>query len=121
MSAVVMVVEDDFDILALTRYALERAGHEVIGAASGEQAVEELDRRRPDMIFLDIRLPGMDGWQVLEHVRGTPETERLPVVIMSAHTSPDTLARARDEATGHLVKPFRPAELVEWVDRALAS
>ena len=116
-----MVVEDDFDILALTRYALERAGHEVIGAASGEQAVQELDRRRPDMMFLDIRLPGMDGWQVLEHVRGQPGTEAMPVVIMSAHTSPDTLARARDEATGHLVKPFRPADLVEWVDRALAS
>ena len=116
-----MVVEDDFDILALTRYALERAGHEVIGAATGEQAVRELDRRTPDMIFLDIRLPGMDGWQVLEHLRGQPDTEALPVVIMSAHTSPDTLARARDEATGHLVKPFRPAELVEWVDRALAS
>lgn len=116
-----MVVEDDTDILTLTRYALERAGHEVIGASSAEEAVEELERRRPDMIFLDIRLPGMDGWQFLQHVRAEPETTEVPVVIMSAHTSPDTLTRARHEASGHLVKPFRPAELVAWVDRALAN
>jgi DNA-binding response OmpR family regulator len=119
VTATILVVEDDPDILVLTRVALQRAGLGVVTATSAEAALELLDREWPDMVFLDIRLPGIDGWEFLDRIREREEGDALPVVMMSAHTSPETLAKGEEVAAGYLVKPFRATELVGWVDRVL--
>ena len=121
MSARVLVVDDEPDIRMLTRMMLEGAGHEVIEAPNGEKALEILDTETPSLILLDIRLPGIDGWAVLERVTARTQ-DPVPVVMMSAHSSEQTLARAAKEGSaGYLVKPFKEAELLRYVDTTSSS
>ena len=80
-SATVLVVEDDPDIQRLVRLLLERAGYAVRGASDGHEALRVLFSQRPDLVLLDIGLPGLDGWQVLERVR---ELSDVPVVMLTA-------------------------------------
>jgi CheY-like chemotaxis protein len=112
----VLVVDDEPDIRMLTRMMLEGAGHEVIEAESGERCLEIVEDETPDLILLDIRLPGIDGWGVLERIT-TRTVEKIPVVMMSAHSSEGTLARAaKAGSVGYLIKPFKEAELLRYVD-----
>ena len=80
-SGTVLVVEDDTDIQRLVRLLLERAGFAVRGAASGHDALRILFSEQPDLVMLDIGLPGMDGWQVLERVRDLSD---VPVLMLTA-------------------------------------
>ena len=115
----VLVVDDEPDIRMLARMSLDIEGHEVTEATSGEQALEMLrDGARPDLLLLDLRLPGVDGWQVLRRLRAIVGLEDLPVVIMSAHASPGREAQARAaSATAYLVKPFKQQDLVRLVNK----
>lgn len=111
MSKTVLLVDDEPDIRFTARFMLEMEGYSLLEAATGEKALELLGETTPDAILLDIRLPGIQGWDVLDHVRTTnPE---IPVVMMSAHSSGDTMQRAMDEgSTAYLLKPFKQDELL---------
>jgi CheY-like chemotaxis protein len=111
----VLIVDDEPDIRLLCRFYLESEGHEVIEAAGGKEGIDVLKKGLVDLIFLDIRLPDMDGWDVLEEVAELPG-KAPTVVMMSAHASPSTLDRAeRAGAAGYVVKPFREEDLLRWV------
>ncbi len=113
----VLVVDDEPDIRLLVRLMLETAGHEVTEAATGEAALAAVAERRPDLLLLDIRLPGMDGWEVLRKLRAEDD-DRLPIVIMSAHSSELTLERAsRLGSDDYLIKPFSQEEILRIVER----
>ncbi|MEA2461539.1 MAG: two-component system, NtrC family, nitrogen regulation response regulator NtrX [Actinomycetota bacterium] len=117
----VLVVDDEPDIRMLTRMMLEGAGHEVIEAESGERCLEIVQSDTPDLILLDIRLPGIDGWGVLEKIT-TRTVKKIPVVMMSAHSSEGTLARAaKAGSVGYLIKPFKEAELLRYVDKSSSN
>lgn len=114
----VLVVDDEPDIRLIARVVLTSAGHEVTEAGSGEEALARLEAHRPDVLLLDVRMPGMDGWAVLDHVR--IEQQDLPVVVFTA----DVRARAdarRDwrDSERLLVKPFGPDQLLAAVDAAI--
>lgn len=118
--AVVLVVDDEADIRLIARVVLTSAGHEVVEAASGEAALECMQARRPDAVLLDVRMPGMDGWEVLDRLRDAQG--ELPVVIFTANL------KARSEAPGEwqdyehlLTKPFGPDQLLEAVETAIGS
>lgn len=112
----VLVVDDETDIRLLVRLCLEAAGHHVSEASTGEEGIRALREDPSDLVLLDLRLPDMDGWDVLEEWAEAPEAERPRVVLMSAHASPSTLQRAeREGAAGYIVKPFREADLLRWV------
>jgi CheY-like chemotaxis protein len=116
MTATVLVVEDETDIRMLARYILEPAGHRVLEASSGEEAMALLEQESPDLILLDIRLPEMTGWDVLRSLKGGRFAD-VPVAIMSAHSSGDTLRRAQQAGSqGYLVKPFDSDNLLALVD-----
>lgn len=77
---------------------------------------------KPDLILLDLALPVMDGWEVLDALRSDPSTADLPIVMVTAHGDSDTAARARKAgADGFISKPFRPAELRRIIDEHLAE
>jgi CheY-like chemotaxis protein len=115
----ILVVDDMEDIRFLCRLVLEGAGHEVLEAASAEQALELLETARPDGMLLDIRLPGMDGWDVLRIVRTREELSQTRVIICSAHASLSERGRAHEEgAAGFLIKPFPMKDLVRIFDEA---
>jgi CheY-like chemotaxis protein len=119
MSSTVLVVDDEPDIRMLARMILETSGYEVVEAKTGEEALDVLAATPPDLMLLDIRLPGIDGWEVLTRSRAA--SEPVPVVMMSAHSSDSTLQRAEEEGSaGYLVKPFKQSDLLNFVDKHLA-
>lgn len=116
MKHLVLVVEDDPDIALMMSVSLRLAGHEVRSAPTGEAALAQLQTLRPEVLVLDLGLPGMGGREVLRHVRADPSLGRLPVVVVSAHAAPPTISELTSLGCDrYLTKPFDPRELVRAV------
>lgn len=113
----VLIVEDDPDLLVVLRVNLTAAGLEPILAGDGRTAVSRIEAERPDAVLLDVMLPGIDGWHVLEqlHQMGDP----VPVVVCSAKKNPEDMAKAEElGAVAYVVKPFDIDRLVDAVSTA---
>jgi two-component system, OmpR family, response regulator len=116
MSRTVLVVDDEPDIVLGARLMLEAAGHSVIEAGGGEEALELVQRMRVDAAFVDLLMPGVDGWGVLEelHAKGM---SRLPVIVLTAHCDLSTLEQsAARGAAGYVSKPFLAADLTRTLE-----
>ena len=116
----VLIVEDDPDLLVVLRVNLTAAGIDAILAGDGTTAVERIQRERPDAVILDVMLPGIDGWQVLEqlHALGDP----APVVVCSGKKNPQDVDRAESlGATAYITKPFDIDRLMDAVGEAVAA
>lgn len=112
--AVVLVVDDEPDILLLHRLNLEMAGHTVLLAADGQSALERVMTEAPDLVVLDVMMPVLDGWGVLERLGRMPSPP--PVLVVSAYSSPENVALATAKgASGFLVKPFTQDGLLDAV------
>lgn len=121
-SAHILAVEDEPDLVELIRYHLVRVGHTVSTASTGWDALAAVRRERPDLILLDLMLPDLDGFGVCEILRRDPATATIPVIIVSAWSSPDTRNLGLElGALDYLTKPFSPHDLVERVNRFLAA
>src|SRR3954451_20842063 len=108
--AQVLVIDDDETIRAVLRRTVEMAGGSVTEAGTGEEGLPALYARRPDVVILDIDLPGLDGWQVLERIRQLTD---VPVVMLSAHDDELEKVRAlRAGADDYVTKPFGAPELL---------
>jgi CheY-like chemotaxis protein len=118
----ILVIDDQPDIVLMVRLILELEGDQVLGAGSGEEGLEVLARTEPDAVLLDIRLPGVDGWGVLRELRDSHRLERLPVVMISAHSAPSAARRALEEgARGYLTKPFDVDDLLHKLDEVAGA
>jgi DNA-binding response OmpR family regulator len=116
----VLVVDDEDDIRELCRVNLEFEGFEVIDAPNGLAGLEQAARERPDVIFLDLMMPGMDGWEVLRRLKEDDATADIPVVMLTARTGEEDQMRGWQEGILEYVsKPFNPLSLVEWAKRAM--
>jgi two-component system response regulator MprA len=114
----VLIAEDDPDTLVILRVNLQAAGMEPMLAGDGYTALERIESESPDALLLDVLLPGIDGWQVLEqlHAKGDP----VPVIVCSGKDNIHDLQRARDlGAVAYLVKPFDIDRLVEVTSEAV--
>jgi CheY-like chemotaxis protein len=114
----VLLVEDDPSVAQMYKLKLELDGYQVDIACDGVVALELAHSKRPDIVFLDIRLPRLDGVEVLEALRADPETEPLPVVILSNFSERELVERgARLGALDHLIKSqTTPSRLVGGID-----
>ncbi|HET8648334.1 MAG TPA: response regulator transcription factor [Vicinamibacteria bacterium] len=113
----VLVVDDEPEILRTVRLVLAGNGFDVVTAESGEQALAEVDHRRPDVILLDLMLPGIDGIDVLRKVR---QRSSVPIVVLSARGEELTKVQALEEgADDYIAKPFGAKELLARVRVAL--
>lgn len=116
----VLVADDDPGLRALCRAALEADGYAVIEAADGNEAVTRALDARPDVLLLDLTMPYLDGWQVLESLAVDEAARDLPVVMMTGSASQENLDRAdRAGVLDFIGKPFEPSELVGAVERVL--
>src|SRR4051794_2005088 len=114
----ILVVDDDRDLVELVEYALRREGHEVVRAYDGEAAIDAVPREKPDLVVLDINLPKMAGFTVLERIRRSDE--HLAVLMLSARQDESDIVRGLQlGADDYLTKPFRPKELVARVKAIL--
>ncbi len=115
--ATVLIAEDDPDILALVARLIERAGHNVIRATDGQEALKQLFDRRPDLVLLDVGMPKLNGWQVLERIR---EVSDVPVLMLTAESQEmDKVRGLREGADDFVSKPFGRQELAARVDALL--
>ena len=112
MSPRILVVDDEPDITALVAYHLAKAGYRVSTAADGHDALRSAREERPDVVVLDLMLPGMSGYEVLQELRRSEETAHVGVILLTARREEvDRVRGLRLGADDYLVKPFSPDEL----------
>jgi len=112
MSHRILVVDDEPDITALVAYHLAKAGYSVSTAANGMEAIRAAKAERPDVIVLDLMLPGMSGYDVLAELREQPETRDIGVIMLTARREEvDRIRGLKLGADDYLTKPFSPQEL----------
>jgi type II secretory ATPase GspE/PulE/Tfp pilus assembly ATPase PilB-like protein/ActR/RegA family two-component response regulator len=112
LEAKVLLVDDEDQLRRVMKDLLERDGYEVTEAADGVEALDQVDRHAPDIIVLDLNLPGLDGYGVLSHLRSRPATQDIPVVVLTALGDEDSEVRVFElGADDFLSKPFRARAL----------
>lgn len=120
--ALVLVVDDQEDILQTTELILKGGGYDVATASGGEEALAAVARRAPDLILLDIEMPGMDGWETLRLLRMDPAASDVPVAMFSILFDLREKVRAlKYGAQEYITKPFAMDELLERVGKLLDS
>ena len=120
MGNTVLIVDDNPDILALLRASLRMAGFESTEALNGQIALRRVEEERPDLILLDLMMPVLDGWGVLEELRD--RRDRPPVIVVTAAESPELMERAgRFGVSGYVTKPFNVAALLDLIRSVIGS
>jgi two-component system phosphate regulon response regulator PhoB len=109
----VLVVDDEPDIVALVAYHLAKSGYRVSTAANGVDGLRAINTERPALVVLDLMLPGLNGYEVLERLRGDDATRDVAVIMLTARREePDRIQGLSSGADDYLTKPFSPHELV---------
>lgn len=122
MNRKILVVEDDSSALRLVGYALEQEGYQVITASDGLEGLKKARDEHPDLVILDIMLPGLDGYEVCQQLRKEPETAKLHILMLSAKAREvDKDTGLKIGADGYLAKPSDPSMIVDKVKALLVS
>jgi CheY-like chemotaxis protein len=122
MTKRILAVDDEESIRRIVKANLEHAGYAVDTAASATEALTALLQTPYDLLISDIMMPEMDGYELMEHVRQSPELRKLPVILLTAQSSESEVTRGYIKGTDlYLTKPFDPSELKLWVARMLAD
>ncbi len=120
MKAKILVVDDDPDLTNLVRSILEAEDYMVYSAESGEEALGEVPKLRPDLIILDIMLPGIDGYNICKTLKTDDHTSPIPIIILSIRSSvEDRIMGLNIGADDYITKPFDPGELAARVEAVL--
>jgi len=118
----ILVVDDEEGIRILCRVNFELADYDVVEAADGASAVEAAREHRPDLILLDVMMPAMDGWEVLQRLKADDITKDIPIIMLTARTSESDQLKAWGGGVLDFVeKPFDPSVLEQLADRVLAG
>ena len=108
----ILAVDDDPVTLKLVAVTLTRAGYEVLTAKDGKEALARVEGIQPDLIILDVMMPGLDGYEVCRRLRGMPSTAAIPIMMLTATSSLENkIAGFEAGSDDYMVKPFEPAEL----------
>ena len=118
----ILAVDDEKHIVRLVQVNLERQGYEVITASDGKEALEKVASEKPDLLVLDVMMPYMDGFEVLQNLRRNPETREIPVIMLTAKAQDaDVFKGWQSGVDCYLTKPFNPMELITFVKRIFKS
>jgi DNA-binding response OmpR family regulator len=118
----ILVIDDDDAVLGLLEFSLKRAGYEVFSAMDGSMGLQTFEKQKPDLVIVDLAMPGMDGYQVIEELRKLAGGKHLPIIILTAHDQ-DVMRDYGNElgADLYLTKPIAPKQLVEHVNHLLTN
>ncbi len=113
MSKLILVVEDQEDNRRIMRDLLSSVGYEVIEAVTGEEGVAAAETHRPDLILMDIQLPGLDGYEATRQIKANPELEHIPIIVVTSYAlSGDDVKAFEAGCNAYVSKPFSPRELL---------
>ena len=116
----ILIVEDEANIRQLVRYNLEKEGFQVMEAADGLQGLRTAQKEKPDLVLLDLMLPGMDGLEVCRTLKGAPATSALPIIMLTAKAEEvDKIIGLELGADDYMTKPFSPRELTARIKAVL--
>ena len=116
----ILVVDDDKEVREILSFILKHNGFEVVLASNGSQIQHLLFQQVPDLILLDVMMPGEDGFRLCRYLRQNALTHHVPIIIMTAHSEDIYQQISKDVgASEHITKPFHPLELVEKVKALL--
>ena len=122
MERKVLIIEDEKLIIVSTQMVLEASGFHVESAVNGGDGIASAKALRPDLILLDIMMPGIDGWETLTRLKRDPETSDIPVIIFTAREhSRGHQKSAEMGAADYFRKPFEPDELIELVEKHISQ
>ena len=117
----IVYIEDDPEMIDLVVMILSRRGFNVKGAHGGRRGLDLVIREVPDLVLLDLMMPGMDGWEVFQQIKANEQTRNIPIIVITAK------AQAIDRVLGlhiakvddYISKPFRPQELIDSIEKVL--
>jgi two-component system alkaline phosphatase synthesis response regulator PhoP/two-component system response regulator VicR len=122
MAKKILVVDDERHIVRLVEVNLSRAGYDVATAYDGVEALEKVEEEDLDMIVLDVMMPRMDGFEVLKRLQADPDTQDIPVIMLTAKAQDADIFRGWSSGvSSYLTKPFNPRELLTFVERIFQS
>mgnify|MGYP000476039741 CR=1 FL=1 len=117
----ILCIEDEPEMIELVRLILERKGFDFRGAEGGKRGLEMIRQEKPDLVLLDLMMPGVDGWEVYRQLKADPELRKIPVIVVTAK------AQSIDKVLGlhiarvdaYVTKPFGSQELLDTIRRVL--
>jgi len=116
----ILIVDDQPDIRLMCGVNLQLEGYEVLEAHDDDADLEKDLAERPDLVVLDVMMPGLDGWQFMKEIKGDPTTAEIPIVLLTARVQREDEIRGwLSGAADYLAKPFNPSTLTEVVRRTL--
>ncbi len=118
---IVVYIEDDLEMIDLVTLILTRRGFQVKGAHGGRNGLDIVFQDVPDLILLDLMMPGMDGWEVYQQIKANEKTRHIPVIVITAKAQDidKVLGLHIAKVDDYICKPFRPQELLDSVERVL--
>ena len=119
----ILCIEDHPEMIELIHLILGRKGFEVVGAVGGREGLQAVEENPPDLVLLDLMMPGMDGWEVYRQMRASDRLKEIPVIAVTAKAQEIDRVLGLHIAgmDGFIIKPFGPDELIESVERVLGS
>lgn len=122
MSKHILVVDDDAMNVRMAEFILKQQQYQVLKASSGMECLEVLKNQPVDLVLLDIEMPGMNGMQTLEQIRGEERFLKIPVMFLTASTELEDMENAQKlGAAGYVKKPFLPQELLDRVEKVIGQ
>lgn len=122
MAKKILAVDDERHIVRLVQVNLEREGYTVVTAFDGKEALEKVEAEMPDLVVLDVMMPYMDGFEVLQNLKKNASTRDIPVIMLTAKAQDADVFRGWQSGVDcYLTKPFNPKELIAFVRRIFKS
>ena len=121
MAKKIMIVDDEPDILFTVGQMLEISGYEVIKAVDGDDCLKKLNEIRPDLVLLDIMMPGMSGWDVAAKIKENPKWNDIPIVFVTAKGDAMSVGMGNMAAEDYITKPFDIMDLKSRVEKVLSK
>jgi len=122
MNGKVVIIDDNPAIVEMLQRKLEKEDFEVVGCVESVKAMEVCLQERPDIVVLDILMPGKSGWDVMEELKSDPATESIPVIISTVKNRPEDMEKGEElQATDYIAKPYVFSDLLEKVQKILGG
>ncbi|MFA5335787.1 MAG: response regulator [Candidatus Omnitrophota bacterium] len=119
MPKTILIVDDEADLVKVTAFRLKSLGYNVVTGANGQEALDLMKEKRPDLVLLDMRLPVMDGRDACKTIKADPGLKDIPIVMFTASTDKISEQAKEAGADGFLVKPFEQEQLIAILDKFL--
>jgi CheY-like chemotaxis protein len=116
MKGKILIVDDNQAIVEMLQRKLEREEYDVVGCVESAKAVAMCRKEKPDLIVLDILMPGKSGWEIIEELKADSETRAVPVIISTVKNRPEDIEQGKKlQATDHIAKPYVFSDLLEKI------